>query len=134
MSEEKKNHRSGHCLRTEPESIGTLAKDKSVLEAFKKAGCLKFCEKLQGGCSQVTKEFDLHFTGLNTKIGILNLSFTLEIIALVTKIPRGQERWFKAFRFYMEACKVFLKPKFAEMDLNNAIPRSCIKDSYANLL
>ena len=98
MTEEKKNHRSGHCLRIEPESIGTLAKDKSVLEAFKKAGCLKFCEKLQGGHSQVTKEFALHFTGSNTKIGILNLSVTPEIIALLKKIPRGQETWFKGFR------------------------------------
>ena len=134
MIEEKKNHKSGHCLRTKPESTEALVKDKSVLEAFKKAGSLKFCEKLKGRHSQVTKEFSLHFTGSNTKIGILNLSFTLEIIALVTEILRGQERWFKGFRFDMEACKVFLKPEFLEMDLNNAIPRSCIKDSYANFL
>ena len=67
MIEEKKNHRSGYCLRTEPESTEALAKDKSILEAFKKTGCWKFCEKLQGGHSQVTKESALHFTGSNTK-------------------------------------------------------------------
>ena len=101
MTKEKKSHRYGHCLRTKPESTEALVKDKSVLEAFKKTGCWKFCEKLQGGHSQVTKEFSLHFTGSNTKIGILNLSITPEIIALVTEIPRGQERWFKGFRFDM---------------------------------
>ena len=134
MTEEKKNHRSGHFLRIEPESTKALAKYKSVLEAFKKTRCWKFCESLQGGHSQVTKEFSLHFTGLNTKIGILNLSITPEIIDLVTKILRGQERWFKGFRFDMQEFKVFLKPEFAETDLTKAIPRSYIKDNYANLL
>ena len=68
------------------------------------------------------------------KIGILNLVVTPEIIALVTEIPRGQDRWFKNFKFDMEPCKVFLKPEFAETDLTKATPRSYIKDIYANLL
>ena len=34
----------------------------------------------------------------------------------------------------MEPCKEFMKPEFVEMDLNNPIPRSCIKDNYAKLL
>ena len=101
MIEEKKNHKSGHCLRTKPESTEALVKDKSVLEAFKKTGCWKFYEKLQGGHSQVKKDFFLHFTGSNIKIGILTLSINPEIIALVTEIPRGKERWFKGFRFEM---------------------------------
>ena len=134
MTEEKKNHRSGHCLRTEFEIAEALANDKSVVEAFKKTGCWKFCEKFQGGHSQVTKEFALHFTSSNTKIGILNLSITPETIALVTKIRRGKYRWFKGFIFDMQTCKVFLKPEFAEIDLTNAIPRSYIEDTYANLL
>jgi len=58
----------------------------------------------------VTKEFALHFTGSNTKVGILNLQIFPEIIALVTEIPMGQDTWFKNFRFDMEPCKVFLKP------------------------
>lgn len=90
MIEERKNHRSGHYLRTEPERIEDLTKYKSVEEAFKKAGCWKFCEKLQGGHNQVTKEFALHFTGLNIKVGLLNLTISPEIISLVTEIPRGE--------------------------------------------
>ena len=73
MTEEKKCHRSSHCLRTKPESTEVLVKDKSVVEAFKKVGCWKFCKKLQGGHTQVTKEFALHFTGSRTKVGMLNL-------------------------------------------------------------
>jgi len=132
--EEGKSHRSGHCLRTEPESTEVLARDKSVLEAFEKAGCWNFCKKLQGGHIQVTKEIALHFTSSSTKVGILNLKISREIIALVTEIPRGQDVWFKTFRFDMEPCKVFLKPEFAKTELTKAVPRNYIKDSYANLL
>ena len=82
----------------------------------------------------MTKEFALPFTGLNTKNGILNFAISLGLIALVIDIPRGEERWFKNFRFEMEPCKMFLKPKFAETDLTKAVPRSYIKNTYANLL
>ena len=34
----------------------------------------------------------------------------------------------------MEPCKEFMKPEYVDMDLNNAIPRSCLKDNYAKLL
>ena len=65
----------------------------------------------------MTKEFALHFTGSNTKFGVLNLLISPEIISLVTEIPRGEEIWFKNFRFEMEPCKIFLKPEFAEINL-----------------
>ena len=55
MVEEKKNHRSGHCLRSEPESTRVLVEDQTVMDAFSKASFLKFYEKLQGGHTQVSK-------------------------------------------------------------------------------
>ena len=82
----------------------------------------------------MTKEFTLHFTGSSTKVGMLNLQISPEVIALVIEIPRGQDTWFKNFRFDMEPCKVFLKLEFVEIDLTKAVPRDYIKDSYANLL
>jgi len=39
MTEERKSHRSGHCLRIEPDITAVLAIDNSVVEAFKKKGC-----------------------------------------------------------------------------------------------
>ena len=64
---------------------------------------------------------------------MLNVPITPEIIASVTEIPKGKETWFKGFKFDMEPCKEFMKVEYADMDLNNAIPRSYIKDSYAKL-
>jgi len=134
MTKEKKRHRYGHCLRTEPENTEVLSKDKVVVEAFKKVGFWNFYKKLQGGHTEVTKEFSLHFIGLRTKVRMLDLKVSPEVIALVTKIPRGQEAWFKNFRFDMEPCKVFLKSQFSETDLTKAVPKDYIKDSYTNLL
>lgn len=82
----------------------------------------------------MTKDFALHFTGSNTKVGMLNLQISPEVIALVTEIPRGQERWFKNFRFDMEPCKVFIKPEFSETELTKAVPKDYINNSYTNLL
>jgi len=55
----------------------------------------------------VTKEFALNFTGLNSKIGMLELPVSPDMIATVTKIPRGQENWFKNFKFDMNHAKNF---------------------------
>jgi len=57
----------------------------------------------------VTKEFALNFTGLNSKVGMLELRVSLDMIATVTEIPRGQENWFKNLKFDMNPCKEFLK-------------------------
>jgi len=35
MFEEKKNHRSGQCLRVEPKGLDVLMKNREVEEAFK---------------------------------------------------------------------------------------------------
>ena len=80
------------------------------------------------------KEFAPHFIGLSTKVGMLNLQISQEVIALVTEISMGQETWFKNFRFDMEPCKVFLKLEFLETDLTKAVPKGYIKDNYTNFL
>lgn len=61
------------CLRNEPEGLDVLLKNSEVEQAFKQVGCWRFCEKLQGGHMQVTKEFSLNFTGLNLKVGVPEL-------------------------------------------------------------
>ena len=65
---------------------------------------------------------------------MLSVSISPNIIATVIEIPRGQETWFEGFKFDMEPCKEFMNPEYADMDLNNAIPISCIKDTYPKLL
>lgn len=133
-SVERKDHRSGKCLRNEPEGLDITLKNKEVEQAFKQARCWNFCKKLQGGHAQVTKEFALNFAGLNSKVGMLELPVSPDMIAIVTEIPRGQENWFKNFKFDMNPCKEFLKQQFINSDLSKSVPRSYVKESYAQLL
>jgi len=109
-------------------------RSREVEHAFKQAGCWRFCEKLQGGHVQVTIDFAFNFTSLNSRVGVLEIPISPEVISVVTKIPRGQERLFKNFKFEMEPYQELLKPEFIGFDLTKSVPRSYLKDSYANLL
>lgn len=131
---ERKEHRSGKCQRTEPEGLDIALRDEGVKKAFKDAGCWNFCKKLQGGHAQVTKEFALNFTGLNSKIAMLEVQVSPEAISAITEIPRGQQEWFKNFKFDMNPCKEFLKEAYVNEDLTKAVPRNYVKEHYALLL
>lgn len=130
----KEDHRSGKCLRNEPEGLDITLKNREVEHVLKQARCWNFCKKLQGGHAQVTKEFALNFTGLNSKVGMLELHISPDMISTVTEIPRGQESWFKNFKFDMNPCKEFLKQDFINLDLRKYVPRSYVKESYAYFL
>ena len=133
-SAERKDHKSGRRLRNEPEGLDITLKNREVEHAFKQAGCWNFCKKLQGVHAQVTKEIALDFTGLNSKVGMLELQVSPDMISTVTEIPRGQENWFKNFKFDMNPCKEFLKQEFINSYLSKSVPRSYVKESYAQLL
>lgn len=131
---EKREHRSGRCLRTEPEGLDLTLKDEGVARAFKEVGCWRFCEKLKGGHTEVTKAFALNFTGLNSKVALLEFPVSPQAISAVTEIPRGGQEWFKNFKFDMTPCKEFLKDQYENEDLTKAVPRNYIKEHYALLL
>ena len=83
-SAERKDHRSGRFLRNEPEGLDIILKNNEVEQAFKQVGYWRFCEKLQGGHMQVTREFALNFIGLNSKVGVLEFPISPEVIYTVT--------------------------------------------------
>ena len=66
-----------------------LMRSKEVEHAFKQVGCWRFCRKLQGGHVQVTKDFAFNFAGLNSRVGVLEIPISPEVIYAVTDIPRG---------------------------------------------
>jgi len=131
---EKRENRSGRCLRTEPEGLDLTLKDEGVARAFKQAGCWRFCEKLKGGHTEVTKAFALNFSGLNSKVALLEFPVSPQVISAVTEIPRSGQEWFKNYKFDTTPCKEFLKEQYVNQDLSKAIPRHYIKEHYALLL
>ena len=54
---------------------------------------------------------------------MLELQVSPDVISMVMEIPRGQETWFKNFKFDMTPCKEFLKHEFFNSDLNKSVPR-----------
>ena len=89
MAEKRRTNKGGQCLRYEPADMNLINEDPTAVEVFRRIGCLQFCEKLQGCYAQVSKEFALNFSGTTTKVGMLNLSITPEVIVAATGIPRG---------------------------------------------
>lgn len=65
---------------------------------------------------------------------MLELKLSPEVLSTATEIPRGQENWFKNFKFDMTLCKEFLKPEYIDADLNKFVSRNYVKDSYDNIL
>jgi len=83
---ERKENRSGRCLRNEHEGLDSILKNNEVEQTFKQVSSWRFCEKLQGGHMQVTKEFALNFTGLNSKVGVLEFPISPEVISTIIEI------------------------------------------------
>jgi hypothetical protein len=55
-----------------------------IREYFEKAGCIRFCEKLQGGHMEVKKQFSLNYDGLKTRVGPLEIMVSENTIVAAT--------------------------------------------------
>ena len=64
--------------------MNLLNEDPNALEIFRRTGFLQFCQILQGFHLQVSKEFAISLNGTASKVGMLNLTVTLETIPTAT--------------------------------------------------
>ena len=55
-------------------------------------------------------------------------------ISQATGIPRIEEEWFKATKFYLRSCDDYLKPEHVGINMTIGIPRTCLRDNYSKLL
>ena len=84
MAAKRKTNKGGHCLRYEPSDMNLINEDPTASEVFRRTWCLQFFQILQGCHVQVSKEFSLNFIGTTAKVGMLNLTKTLETIVAAT--------------------------------------------------
>jgi hypothetical protein len=61
--------------------------DPTFRVSFEQAGCMRFCEKIQGYNVQVTKEFSLGFNGVQSRIVDFMYQVSEETMVVVTEIP-----------------------------------------------
>jgi len=66
-----KIYKGGEIVISEHHDMHLVNSNPFIRECFQRVGCFTFCEKLQKGHMEVSKEFALNFDGFKTKVGSL---------------------------------------------------------------
>ena len=91
MATQRKRNKVGLPFRSEPIHPKLIMEDPSFMEAFTRAGCMQFFQRLQCHHIQVSRDFALNFKGTSTKFGILHFPVSPDRISQATRIPRTGE-------------------------------------------
>jgi hypothetical protein len=83
--------RSGSLQIFEPIGISLIEQNSDHLDAFKRLGCLRFCQKLDGHHLAVNRDFVKNYREGKTQVGPKDINLTVDLIAEVTKIPMTGE-------------------------------------------
>jgi hypothetical protein len=132
--QQKKAHKGGGIVRTEPYDMQLFVVEPLIREVFQRVGCFNFCQKMQRGHPEVAREFALNFDGTKTKVGTLELEVSEETIATTTEIPNTGERWFKSMNLNATFSKEFLKPECQGDNLSKGVPRSHMVEGFDKML
>jgi hypothetical protein len=130
----KKTHKGGKVVRTEPVDMHLFDTEPMAREVFQRVGCLSFCQNMQKGHPEVTRQFSLHFDGRRTKVGDLEFEVTEASISAATGIPITGEKWFKAMALSSAYAKDFLKPEHQASDLSKGVPRNQLIEQFDRIL
>jgi hypothetical protein len=127
--------RSGSLHRFEPTGISLIEQNPDHLDAFKRLGCLRFFQKLDGHHLEVSRDFVKNYREGKTQVGPMEINLTVDLIAEVTEIPMTGEQWFKARKLEKEGwCQDMLKPEHKGANLVKGIPRQWLLEAYDKLL
>ena len=108
----RKTHKGGEIVRIDPYDMQLLDSEHLIREAFQRAGCINFCQKMHRGHLEVAIEFALNFDGNKTKVGRLEFEVSENSISVATKIPNNGEKWFKAMTLNDSFSEEFIKPEY----------------------
>jgi hypothetical protein len=132
--EQKKDHKGGGIVRTEPYDMQLFVVEPLIREVFQRVGCFNFCQKMQRGHHEVATEFSLNFDGTKTKVGTLELEVSEATIVATTEIPNTGERWFKFMNLNAIFSKEFLKPECQGDNLSKGVPRSHMVEGFDKMI
>lgn len=88
----KKTNKVGDIVRFEPRGMALINSNPNYMETFRKAGCLKFCQKLDGHHVDVAYMFVFNYNGNISKMGELVIPVTKQYIFVATGIPVEGEK------------------------------------------
>jgi hypothetical protein len=130
----RKTHKGGKVVRTEPVDMHLFDTEPMEREVFQRVGCLSFCQNMQRGHPEVTKQFASHFDGRRTKVGDLEFEVTEASISAATGIPITGEKWFKAMALSSAYAKDLFKPEHQASDLSKSVPRGQLIEQFDRIL
>jgi hypothetical protein len=132
--QQRKAHKGGGIVRTEPYNMHLFYSEPLIREVFQRVGCINFCQKMQRGHPEVAREFSLNFDGTKTKVGTLEFEVSELSISATTEIPNTGERWFKAMTLNVAFSKEFLKPEYQGDNLSKGVPRNHMLEGFDKML
>jgi hypothetical protein len=94
--------RLGSVVRFEPTNTTMIEKNSNHVDSFKRMGCWRFCDKIEGHHLEVSRDFVKNYKSGKTNVGPLEIHLTMDLIAEVNEIPRTGELWFKAKKLEKE--------------------------------
>jgi hypothetical protein len=134
LQSKRKNARSGKVMRFEPHDLKLVNADPMIRVSFEQAGCIRFCEKIQGYNAQLTKHFTLNFTGVSTTIAGITFQVSEETISAATEIPMQGEKWFKGMPLDTSCYIDFIKPEYRNRKIGASIPSEYLLEPFEKLL
>jgi hypothetical protein len=66
--QQKKSHKGGSVVRTEPSDMHLFYVEPMIREVFQRVGCLYFYQNMQRGPPKVARKIALNFDGTKTKV------------------------------------------------------------------
>jgi hypothetical protein len=88
-----------------------INEDPTISASYEQAGCMHFCERIQGYNVKLVEQFTVNFTGVSTTIVGITFQVTKETLSAVAKIPPRREKWFKDMPLEISCYMDFIKPE-----------------------
>jgi len=108
-TQKRKTNKGGDIVRFKPYRMALINSCLGYMDVFRRAGCLKFCQQLQGHHVDIAYTFVLNYDGTKSKVGDLVILVTKKSISTTTRIPTEGKRWFEGMTLDMNECKQFFK-------------------------
>jgi hypothetical protein len=126
--------RSRSLYRFEPSYTSLIEQKPDHVNSFKRMGCWRYYQKLEGHHMKVSIDFVKNYNGGKNKVGPLEFNMNMDMIVEATETPIIRELWFKTKKLEREYwCQDMLKPENQGANLVKGIPRNWLLEAYEKL-
>lgn len=132
--DKKGTHKGGEIVRLEPHGMNVLNANPGYEEFFRKARCLRICQKMDGHHVGVSHLFVVNFEEGVSRAKDLIIPVTKLDISMATGIPVEGEQWFKGNYLDTSECKKLFAKGYEDTKLVVGAPRACLSKKDDELL